>query len=243
MELVRTRISDGRVLALMESFLKQRVLDELRQWEPSESGTPYGAVISRLLANLYLHPLDLLLQQSGRERIRYADDFVILCRSRAEAEATLSQIEQWIGGAGLLLHPEKTRLVDLTQEGAGFDFLGYHFRRGGKRWPRKKSVQKLKEALRGKTRLYNGKSVRAIVSEINPTLRGWYGYFCHSILTGFEQIDGWLRERLRSILRRRSGRRGRARGTEHQRWTNASFARHGLFSLHAARATASQSHR
>jgi RNA-directed DNA polymerase len=243
MELVRTRISDGRVLALVQSFLKQGVLNELRQWEPTQSGTPQGAVISPLLANVYLHPLDLLMQQSGGEMVRYADDFVILCRSREEAEAALQAIEQWISAAGLVLHPEKTRLVDLNQDGAGFDFLGYHFRRGGKRWPRKKSVHQLKTQLREQTRRTNGQSLRCIIQEVNPTLRGWYGYFCHSILRGFDELDGWLRGRLRAILRKRRGGKGRGRGSDHQRWTNDYLACHGLFSLHQARLAAIQSHR
>jgi RNA-directed DNA polymerase len=243
MELVAERISDGRVLALVESFLKQGVLNELRQWEPTEQGTPQGAVISPLLANLYLHPLDLLMQQSGLEMVRYADDFVVLARNRAEAEAALSKIQQWIEKAGLRLHPQKTRLVDLNEPQAGFEFLGYHFRAGGKRWPRKKSVAKLKEKLRSKTQRNHGGSLLSIVAEINPILRGWYGYFCHSIVTGFAQLDGWLRGRLRSILRKRQGRKGRGRGLDHQRWPNEYFTRHGLFSLHEARTAANQSQR
>lgn len=240
MELVRMRISDGRVLGLVESFLRQGVLNELREWEPTEQGTPQGAVISPLLANLYLHPLDLHMQQGGREMVRYADDFVVLCRSRVEAEEALEAIQQWIEEADLQLHPEKTRLVDLNEKRAGFDFLGYHFRAGGKRWPRKKSVAKLKEALRAKTRRNNGQSLQRTIEEINQTLRGWYGYFRHSIVTGFAEIDGWIRGRLRSMMRKRVGGKGRARGRDHQRWTNESFARHGLFSLHAARVAASQ---
>lgn len=188
-----------------------------------------------------LHPLDLLMQESGREMVRYADDFVILGRSREEAEMALRTIEQWMKAAGLILHPEKTRLVDLNQDGVGFEFLGDHFRRGGKRWPRKKSVHKLKETLRAKTRRTHGQSLRRlIIEEVNPTLRGWYGYFCHSIVTGFNELDGWLRGRLRAILRKRCGGRGPSRGRDHQRWTNNYFARHGLFSLHAARMAAIQ---
>lgn len=235
MELVRMRISDGRVLTLLESFLSQGVLNELREWEPTECGTPQGAVISPLLANLYLHPLDLHMQQSGRELVRYADDFVVLCRSRVEAEEALRAIQQWIEAAGLRLHPEKTRLVDLHEARAGFDFLGYHFQSGGKRWPRKKSVQKLKESLRAKTRRNNGKSLHSIITEVNLTLKGWYGYFRHSIVAGLKEIDQWLRGRLRSILRKRQGLRGRGRGMDHHRWANAYFASRGLFSLHDAR--------
>jgi len=235
MKLLRMRISDGRVLALLESYLTQGVMNELREWEPTERGTPQGAVISPLLANLYLHPLDLLMQQSGREMVRYADDFILLCRSRIEAEEALRAIQQWIEAAGLRLHPEKTRLVDLTEAKAGFDFLGYHFRRGGKRWPRKKSVQKLKESLRAKTRRNSGESLERVIAKVNLTLRGWYGYFRHSIVTGLKELDSWLRGRLRSILRKRQGLRGRGRGDDHHRWSNAYFASHGLFSLHDAR--------
>jgi RNA-directed DNA polymerase len=235
MELVRMRISDGRVLTLLESYLTQGVMNELREWEPTERGTPQGAVISPLLANLYLHPLDLLMQQSGCEMVRYADDFIVLCRSRIEAEEALRTIQQWIEAAGLRLHPEKTRLVDLNEAKAGFDFLGYHFRRGGKRWSRKKSVQKLKELLRAKTRRANGESLQSIIAKVNLTLRGWYGYFRHSIVAGLKAIDQWLRRRLRSILRKRQGLRGNGRGSDHHRWSNAYFASHGLFSLHDAR--------
>jgi RNA-directed DNA polymerase len=235
MDLVRMRISDGRVLALLESYLTQGVMNELREWEPTERGTPQGAVISPLLANLYLHPLDLLMQQSGREMVRYADDFILLCRSRSEAEEALRAIQQWIEAAGLRLHSEKTRLVDLHEAKAGFDFLGYHFQRGGKRWPRKKSVQKLKEALRAKTRRNNGESLQTIIAQVNLTLKGWYGYFRHSIVAGLKDIDSWLRGRLRSILRKRRGLRGRGRGDDHHRWSNAYFASRGLFNLHDAR--------
>jgi len=234
-ELVRMRISDGRVLTLLESYLRQGVMNELREWEPTERGTPQGAVISPLLANLYLHPLDLLMQQSGCEMVRYADDFIVLCRSRIEAEEALRTIQQWTAVAGLRLHPEKTRLVDLNEAKAGFDFLGYHFRRGGKRWPRKKSVQKLRESLRAKTRRANGESLRNIITKVNLTLRGWYGYFRHSIVAGLKAIDQWLRRRLRSILRKRHGLRGNSRGSDHHRWSNAYFASRGLFSLHDAR--------
>ena len=240
--LVAGKVSDRRVLALLGAFLEQQVREGGQQWTP-EQGTPQGAVIGPLLANLYLHPLDLLMQQSGREMVRYADDFVVLCHSRAEAEEVLRAIEQWMSAAGLQLHPEKTRLVDLNEAKAGFDFLGYHFRRGGKRWPRKKSVQKLKEKLRSKTHRNNGQSVRAIITDVNLSTRGWYEYFRHSIVTGFCDIDRWIRGRLRSILRKRQGRRGRGRGNDHHRWPDLYFARHGLFSLHAARLAAIQSHR
>lgn len=240
---VRERVSDGRVLALVESFLTQGVLNELREWEPTVSGTPQGAVISPLLANLYLHPLDLLMRASGVEMVRYADDFILLCRSRAEAEAALRQVEQWVTAEGLQLHPQKTRLVEMDQPGEGFDFLGYHFQHGGQRWPRKKSEQKLRDQLRPLTKRTSGRSLRQIIAALNPILRGWYGYFRHTSRGLLRSSDGWVRGRLRSVLRKRAGRKGRARGLDHQRWSNAYFARLGLFSLHEAQLADLQSHR
>jgi RNA-directed DNA polymerase len=241
--LVKERVSDGRVLALVESFLKQGVLNELREWEPTVEGTPQGAVISPLLANLYLHPLDLLMQQSGVEMVRYADDFVLLCRSRAEAEVALERVRAWMNEQELQLHPQKTRVVNMEVRGEGFDFLGYHFHHGNRRWPRKKSVQKLKEKLRPQTKRTNGESLRQLIAQLNPRLRGWYGYFRHAAASALSEIDGWVRGRLRAILRKRAGGKGRGRGRDHQRWPNDYFARHGLFSLHAARCAATQPHR
>jgi len=105
-------------------------------------------VISPLLANIYLNPLDHRMAQQGWEMVRYADDFIILCASAEEAQAALVQVRQWTEQAGLTLHPTKTRIVNASEPG-GFDFLGYHFERGY-RWPRKKSLDKLKDALRAK---------------------------------------------------------------------------------------------
>src|SRR5262245_14468863 len=146
---VGQHVSDGKVMELLQRFLEQGVMESGKGWSPTENGTPQGAVISPLLANIYLNPLDHQMAQQGREMVRYADDFVILCASRQEAEATLEAVRAWMETAGLTLHPTKTRIVDATQPG-GFDFLGYHFERGY-RWPRKKSLDKLKDALRQKT--------------------------------------------------------------------------------------------
>ena len=224
---VRTKVTDGRVLALLEGFLQQEVLEELTSWTP-DTGTPQGAVISPLLANLYLDPLDHVLAASGHEMVRYADDFVVLCRTTAEAANALAQVTRWTQEAGLILHPEKTRVVDVTQPG-GFDFLGYHFERGY-HWPRAKSVAHLRDALRTKTPRTSGQSLAVIIADVNRTLRGWYGYFRYSH-GSLVPLDKWVRMRLRSILRRPSRRRGRARGRDHQRWPNALLAAQGLFSL------------
>lgn len=235
---VREQVADGRLLALLDAFLTQPVMEGLSTWTPDE-GTPQGAVISPLLANIYLNPLDHAMVDAGFEMVRYADDFVILCRSEADAERALALVRAWTQVAGLTVHPEKTRVVDATQRG-GFDFLGYHFEQGH-HWPRTKSVTTLKETLRTKTRRTNGQSLAVIIADVNRTLRGWFVYFQHSPRHWFRRLDSWLRVRLRSILRRRQHRRGRGAGRDHQRWPNAFFARHGLYDLTTARAHASQS--
>jgi len=231
MDRVRVKVADGRVLGLIEAYLKAEVMDTLSTWEP-EQGCPQGAVLSPLLSNIYLDGLDHEMARLGYEMIRYADDFVILCRSEQEAREALARVRAWTAAAGLTLHPDKTRIVDATQRG-GFDFLGYHFERGY-RWPRKKSVKQLRDSIRAKTRRANGRSLDDIIRLVNRTLRGWFGYFKHSHRTTFKPLDQWIRMRLRSILRRRCGLRGRGRGRDHQRWANAFFAARGLFSLAAA---------
>ena len=119
------KVSDGRILALIEAFLEQGVLDGLEEWTP-EQGTPQGAVCSPLLSNIYLDPLDHLMEARGFAMVRYADDFVVLCRSPQEAAAALAAVQEWTAAAGLLLHPTKPRLVNAQD--TGFDFLGYHSR-------------------------------------------------------------------------------------------------------------------
>ena len=231
---VEELISDGKLLALIESYLKAGVMDGLKGWEPTEQGTPQGAVISPLLANLYLNPLDHLMAAKGYAMTRYADDFVVQCHSEAEANAALEVIKQWAQENGLTVHPTKTRIVDATQKG-GFDFLGYHFERGMK-WPRQKSMDKLKETIRIRTRRTEGKSMSEIIASINPTVRGWFEYFKHSTRNTFVWTDGWIRVRLRSILRKNEGKRGRGRGNDQIKWTNAYFERLGFYSLEKAHA-------
>lgn len=240
MDRVRQKVADGRILGLLEAFLTQKVMETAAGWTPEE-GTPQGAVISPLLSNLYLDPLDHHMEEHGAGMVRYADDFVVLCRSKAEAREALERVQQWAASAGLKLHPVKTRIVDATQEG-GFDFLGYHFERGY-RWPREKSLKKFKDAIRAKTRRHQGQSLTATLTDLNRSLRGWFEYFQHSHRTTFPRLDQWLRMRLRSILHHRQGRRGPGRGWDHQRWPNVYFAEQGLFSLTAAHALACRSSR
>jgi RNA-directed DNA polymerase len=236
MEQVAKKVADSRVLELVEAMLRQGVMEGLTHWTP-EAGTPQGAVISPLLSNIYLDPLDHEIAR-GYEMVRYADDFVILCRSEVKARAGLAKVQEWTANAGLQLHSGKTRIVDATQRG-GFDFLGYHFERGY-RWPRRKSVAKLKATIRSKTRRTHGSSLRTIITTVNQTLTGWFGYFKHSHKTAFPPLDKWIRMRLRTILRQRRKRKGRARGTDNVRWPNAFFAAQGLCSLSAARAQSGQ---
>jgi len=240
LERVAEKVSDGRVLKLLASYLEQGVMAGLASWTPT-AGTPQGAVISPLLSNIYLDPLDHLLAARGVEMVRYADDFVILCRTEAEARQALSWVQDWTVNNELSLHPEKTRLVDATIRG-GFDFLGYHFERGYK-WPRRKSLKKLRDTIHRKTRRTSGHALTVIIKDVNQTLCGWFEYFKHSHKTTFPQQDSWVRMRLRSILRKRASLRGRGRGADHQRWPNAYFATHGLFSLATARALLCQSSR
>ncbi len=237
---VREKVTDGKVLRLVEAFLTQKVLETAEGWLPEE-GTPQGAVISPLLSNIYLHPLDQMMAQGGFEMVRYADDLVVLCRSEAQAREALERVRVWTVRAELVLHPTKTRIVDARQRG-GFDFLGYHFEQG-RRWPRVKSLRKFQDAIRAKTRRTNGQSLPAIVTDLNRTLKGWFAYFQHSHRFTFPALDQWTRMRLRSILRYRQGGKGRGRGADHLRWTNAFFAAQGLFSLTAAHAAACQSSR
>ncbi|MEA3489998.1 MAG: group II intron reverse transcriptase/maturase [Candidatus Omnitrophota bacterium] len=238
MVLVEQKVADGRMLKLIESYLKQGVMEGMNEWT-LEEGTPQGGVISPLLANIYLDSMDWLMEDRGYSMVRYADDSVVLCRTEEEAIEALEQVRQWMKEAGLKLHPGKTRIVEMKERGANFDFLGYNFgigRRNGKigRRPRRKSLQKFMDTIRSRTGRCNGHSMKQIVRIINPTLRGWYEYYKHSNKWTFIDLDKWIRMRLRSIMRKRRGGRGRGRGLDHNHWRNKFFADLGLFSLTAA---------
>jgi RNA-directed DNA polymerase len=237
---IEERISDGRILDLIRAYLSQDIMKGLERWTPT-AGTPQGAVISPLLANIYLHPLDERMAAQGYRMVRYADDFVVLCRTAEEAKHALAEIRAWVEGNGLTLHPNKTRVGDCREAGQGFDFLGYRFE-AGKRWVRKKSLKALKDKLRSKTGRTNGTSLRSIIEDINPILKGWFGYFKHANQLEFKRLDGLIRRRLRALLRKREKRPGFGRcHADHKRWPNAFFAEHGLFTLFGAYVAASQS--
>jgi len=243
MEAVAKRVADGSVLRLVESFLTANVMDGLEQWTPA-AGAPQGAVLSPLLSNIYLNPLDHHMAGLGYDMVRYADDFVVLCKSREDADRALAEVQQWTAQAGLTLHPDKTRIADVATD--GFEFLGYRFtpfdcaQGEGRRYARHKSVLKLRDAIRARTRRTSGVSLAVTVARVNPVLKGWFAYFKHAS-GGMDGVDGWVRERLRGILRHQNKLPGRSGPTDGRRWPNRYFAGLGLFSLEAAHRLARQS--
>jgi len=241
MERVAERVSDARILDLIAAYLHQEVMRGMERWTPT-GGTPQGAVISPLLANLYLHPLDCLLRERGFQMVRYCDDFVVLCQSADQAQAALAEVRTWVSANGLSLNADKTQVGDCRCEGEGFEFLGYRFE-AGRREVRRKSLAGLRERIRGKTGRTQGKSLRVIIAQLNPVLRGWYNYFKHAnppLI--YQTIDGFTRRRLRAILCawHKRPQLGHSLWAQ-QRWPNRYFAEQGLFTLVQAHALASQS--
>ena len=240
MRQIDERISDGRVLELIGLFLSQDIIQGMKRWTPT-GGTPQGAVISPLLANIYLHPLDRQMKQQGYRMVRYADDFVVLCRTAQTAQAALEEVKSWVEQNGLRLNADKTHVGDCRQAGQGFEFLGYRFE-AGQRWVRPKSFKALRERIRIKTQRTRGESLAKIIADLNPMLRGWFNYFKQAHPMVHELMDGFTRRRLRALLRKQEKRPGRGRCLDdHLRWPNAFFATQGLFTMVTARGLASQS--
>ncbi|MCO6454464.1 MAG: group II intron reverse transcriptase/maturase [Pirellulaceae bacterium] len=229
LQIVQEKISDSRVLELIQEYLNQGVMEELQTWTP-EAGVPQGAVLSPVLANAYLNPLDHHMADLGFQMVRYADDFVILCRTPEEASQALNHVRQWVEQAGLVLHPEKTHIVDSRAK--SFAFLGYSFR-GRYRFPRAKGHQKFITRIRELTPRKSGESLERIIQRLNCTLRGWFNYFRHCFWNIFRDYDSMVRRRLRRILLKRH-RLNPQRLSRTQRWPNAYFTQHGLVSLNEA---------
>ncbi len=227
--LVQAHISDSRMLKLLKLFLEQNILEELREWSPI-AGVPQGAVLSPVLSNLYLNPLDHQMADAGFEMVRYADDFVVLCRSQSDAEEALRRITAWVEAAGLTLHPTKTKIVDSRVE--SFSFLGYSFR-GDRIYPRRESLAKMKARIQELTLRQRSGSVERIATELNRVLVGWFGYFRHCRWTIYKDLDAKIRSRLRRLLLKRH-RKNPERLPRQQRWPNAYFANAGLYSLREA---------
>lgn len=229
---VRERVTDGAVLALVGAYLTQTIMDGLEEWTPT-GGTPQGAVISPLLANAYLDPLDHRIARRF-EMVRYADDFVILCRTEGEAQEALAEVREWMAEAGLTLHPDKTRLVNLEARET-FDFLGYTLGRNARR-PSKRSLSRFRDAVRALTPRKVGKSLDAVVKPLNRLLRGWFQYFQHAKRWLLKELDGWIRKRLRGILWMQTHHKGLVPKTANWRWPTAYFDKFALFSLVRAHA-------
>ncbi len=240
MQLLEQRISDKRLLGLIEQYLHQEVMEGMERWTPT-GGTPQGAVLSPLLANIYLHPMDLHIAESGLKMVRYADDFVILCKNQADAERALGLVRKWVETHGLTLHPDKTHIGDCREQGQGFEFLGYRFE-AGKRRVRSKSRKAIRCKIREMTKRSRSGSMQSIIAELNPVLRGWFNYFKHAHRYEFKAIDGFLRRRLRAMLLSRNKRKGCGISLYPQkRWRNIYFTEMGLFTLHEARLSLCQS--
>ncbi len=237
MVLIKEHISDSRLLKLLQLFLDQSIMEELRAWTPV-AGVPQGAVLSPVLSNLYLNPLDHKMADAGFEMVRYADDFVVLCRSELEAQAAMDTIRSWVEQAGLTLHPTKTKIVDSRTE--SFAFLGYSFR-GDRIYPRRESLAKMKARLTELTPRGRSGSIESIAKELNPLLRGWFYYFRHCRWTIFTELDAKLRGRLRRLLLKRH-RNNPERLPRNNRWPNDYFTAAGLISLREAHLRFAQSH-
>jgi len=240
MEYVKEYVADGRVLMLLEQFITASVMEGMNEWAP-ELGCPQGAVISPLLSNIYLNCLDHTIMAAGLHMVRYADDFVIMCKSQEDTEMALSLVDKYAVEHELTVHPEKTKVVDASTRNESFDFLGYEFR-GSLKLVSRKSIRKFRINMRGVTKRCNKHSLEEIIRRANAVLKGWFEYFKHANKYQVARQDGWIRKRLRRILRIRLKKKKGTGGclNDHLQWPNKFFADNGLFCLKNARMEAVQ---
>lgn len=230
MSFIEERISDSWVLNYIKKFLKNDIMEEGKTWEPTE-GSPQGSVLSPLLSNIYLHKLDKRMTEEGFQMIRYADDFVVLCKTAEEADRGLCIIKEVMSYLKLSLHPDKTKVVEVTNE-VGFEFLGYLFLKH-KRRPKKKSLATFRRKVREETSRKQGKSLEKVIEKLNPILKGWFEYFKNVKNTPclFDELDGFVRRRLRSILAKFEKKPRSHRFIDNKKWPNKFFLDRGLFNL------------
>ena len=227
LELVNQRVSDGRVLGLLRQTLTAGVVAEGRRL-PTERGTPQGGIVSALLSNILLTPFDWEMRRRGYRITRYADDWLVTCRTRGEAHAALDTATRILAKLGVTLHTGKTRIVHVRH---GFEFLGYKIKqgrrplklhaakitsgaRGGARYafPREKSVQHFRDQIRKRTRRKAPVSTQKLINDLNPVIRGWGQYYCKAhVRRLFLQLDGWIVRRIWSH--------------RHKRWRNTGWKR------------------
>lgn len=242
MDMVAKRISDRRILKLLCKFLKAGVLEEGKV-QVATTGTPQGGVLSPLLANIYLNYLDKVWMEGCCQvgvLVRYADDLVILCRKEADAQEALRRLGMVMERLGLRLHPTKTRMVNLSEGREGFDFLGFHHRKIHswhygrqylQRWPGHKAMKTIREKVRtiSGSRQRLKQSLKEIIDDLNPVLRGWGNYFAvGNSAKQLQAVDSYVKERLYLFLSKKHHKSGRGWA---MRWPQINFRQEGLYHL------------